>query len=60
MFNGGFNTGGVTRNPVLLGTFALAVPCWIIAFAGMCAAEAGPHDGKTAVGTPWFGIWVQL
>lgn len=60
MFNGGLDFGGIARQPVLLGTFALAIPAWIIAFAGQCAAEAHYKGSGSAVGTVWFGIWVQL
>lgn len=60
MFSSGLNFGGITRQPVLLATFALAIPCWIIAFAGMCATEAHHKGGGSAAGTVWFGIWVQL
>lgn len=60
MLNGGLDFGGIARQPVLLATFALAIPAWVIAFAGQCAAEAHFKGHGTAVGTVWFGIWVQL
>lgn len=37
---GSFDAGYVMRHPVFLVTFIIAVPSWIIAFAGQCAAEA--------------------
>lgn len=40
MFENGFEPGIVFRHPVFLVTFIVAIPAWIIAFAGQCAAEA--------------------
>ncbi|OCF34531.1 SHO1 osmosensor [Kwoniella heveanensis CBS 569] len=63
MFDNGFDPGYVFRHPVFLVTFIIAVPAWIIAFAGQCAAEAkyASADGRTpVVNTLWFGIWIQL
>jgi hypothetical protein len=40
MFENGFDAGYVIRHPVFLVTFIVAIPAWIVAFAGQCAAEA--------------------
>ena len=40
MFENGFDAGYVIRHPVFLVTFIIAIPAWIVAFAGQCAAEA--------------------
>nr|XP_031859083.1 high osmolarity signaling protein SHO1 [Kwoniella shandongensis]KAA5526155.1 high osmolarity signaling protein SHO1 [Kwoniella shandongensis] len=59
----GFDTGYVFRHPVFLVTFIIAIPAWVIAFAGQCAAEAKltSGNGHTPVaGTLWFTIWVEL
>lgn len=41
MFGGhSFDVGYAMRHPVFLVTFIIAIPSWIIAFAGQCAAEA--------------------
>jgi K+ transporter len=40
MFENGFDVGHVIRHPVFLVTFIIAIPAWIVAFAGQCAAEA--------------------
>lgn len=64
MFGGhSFDVGYVMRHPVFLVTFIIAIPSWIIAFAGQCAAEAkySSSNGRTpAAGTLWFNIWLQL
>ncbi|WVR04098.1 high osmolarity signaling protein SHO1 [Kwoniella sp. DSM 27419] len=63
MFNNGFDPGYIFRHPVFLVTFIVAIPAWIIAFAGQCAAEArySSGDGRTpVVNTLWFNIWLQL
>ncbi|KAL0242203.1 high osmolarity signaling protein SHO1 [Cryptococcus tetragattii IND107] len=64
MFGGhNFDVGYVMRHPVFLVTFIIAIPSWIIAFAGQCAAEAkySSSNGRTPVaGTLWFNIWLQL
>jgi len=40
MFENGFDAGYVIRHPLFLATFIIAVPAWIVAFAGQCATEA--------------------
>ncbi|KIR25882.1 high osmolarity signaling protein SHO1 [Cryptococcus deuterogattii LA55] len=64
MFGGhSFDVGYAMRHPVFLVTFIIAIPSWIIAFAGQCAAEAkySSSNGRTPVaGTLWFNIWLQL
>jgi hypothetical protein len=40
MFENGFDVGYVIRHPVFLATFIIAIPAWIVAFAGQCATEA--------------------
>jgi SHO1 osmosensor len=40
MFENGFDVGYVIRHPVFLATFIVAIPAWIVAFAGQCATEA--------------------
>lgn len=40
MFENGLDVGHIIRHPVFLATFIVAIPAWIIAFAGQCAAEA--------------------
>jgi hypothetical protein len=40
MFENGFDVSYVIRHPVFLVTFIIAIPAWIVAFAGQCAAEA--------------------
>ncbi|ORY27677.1 hypothetical protein BCR39DRAFT_224863 [Naematelia encephala] len=58
-----FDLGHVVRHPLFLVTFIIAVPAWIIAFAGQCAAEAkfGRNtDGTPAVRYLWYSIWIQL
>ncbi|WWC87568.1 high osmolarity signaling protein SHO1 [Kwoniella dendrophila CBS 6074] len=63
MFDHGFDPGSVFRHPVFLVTFIIAIPSWIIAFAGQAAAEAkySSADGRTpVVNTLWFNIWLQL
>ncbi|OXB33523.1 SHO1 osmosensor [Cryptococcus neoformans] len=60
---GSFDAGYVMRHPVFLVTFIIAVPSWIIAFAGQCAAEAkySSSNGRAPVaGSLWFNIWLQL
>jgi SHO1 osmosensor len=62
MFNN-FTPSLVFRHPVLLVTYIIAIPAWVLAFAGQCAAEArySSADGRTpVVGTLWFSIWIQL
>ncbi|WVQ77788.1 hypothetical protein IAR50_007478 [Cryptococcus sp. DSM 104548] len=59
----GMDPGYVFRHPLFLVTFILAIPAWIIAFAGQCAMEAKftSGSGHTPVaGTQWFNIWLQL
>jgi len=62
MFENGFEPGIVFRHPVFLATYIVAIPAWLIAFAGQCAAEAkyGTTNGTPVSGTLWFAIWVQL
>jgi len=40
MFENGFDAGYIIRHPLFLATFIIAVPAWIVAFAGQCATEA--------------------
>ncbi|TYJ52388.1 hypothetical protein B9479_007006 [Cryptococcus floricola] len=59
----GMDPGYILRHPVFLVTFIVAIPAWIIAFAGQCAMEAKftSGSGHTPVaGTQWFNIWLQL
>ena len=35
-----FDFGLVIRHPLFLATYIVAIPAWIVAFAGQCAAEA--------------------
>lgn len=38
----------VLRHPVLLATFAIAVPAWFIAFIAQCVAEARYNYGMSS------------
>ncbi|KAK4690050.1 SHO1 osmosensor, partial [Tremellales sp. Uapishka_1] len=63
MFENGFESGFIIHHPVFLVTYIVAIPAWIVAFAGQCAAEAKlvSSDGRTPVcGTLWFSIWIQF
>ncbi|WVN90518.1 uncharacterized protein L203_105754 [Cryptococcus depauperatus CBS 7841] len=60
---GGYDVGYVFRHPIFLVTFIIAIPSWIIAFAGQCAAEAkysSSNSHAPVAGTLWFTIWLEL
>lgn len=67
-----FDVNHVIRQPVLLATFAIAIPAWIIAFIAQAISEARFNYGMsqpnelTTAGSNlpvcrflWFSIWVQ-
>lgn len=45
----GLDTSYITRHPVFLVTFLVAVPAWIIAFAAQCAAEARYGKAQSSI-----------
>ena len=46
-----FSVSHVIRHPFFLVTFAIAIPAWIIAFAGQAAAEAQYNNAVVSIPT---------
>jgi hypothetical protein len=68
-----FDSNHIIRQPVLLATFAIAIPAWIIAFIAQAIAEAryGYSESCPDQADPdnsnlpvcrflWFSIWVEM
>ncbi|EIW69197.1 hypothetical protein TREMEDRAFT_69025 [Tremella mesenterica DSM 1558] len=58
-----FDITHLIRHPLFLATYIVAIPAWIVAFAGQCATEAKYSlrgTNQPVCGVLWFAIWVQL
>ncbi|GAA5967405.1 hypothetical protein JCM11641_000539 [Rhodosporidiobolus odoratus] len=63
MPRGGFNIGPVLSHPGFLLTLLVATAGWLAAFIGQIVLESKYHEeghSGSAVGVPWFGIFLQL